>query len=284
MFVSVVIPTFNRAKTLPRAVASVLNQSYENLELIIVDDGSSDETEQYLRSLTDSRLRVISTINQGVSLARNTGIESAKGEWIAFLDSDDEWLKSKLIEQIKLSDEYKIIHTNEIWIRNGVRVNQMKKHAKSGGWIYQKCLPLCCISPSAVMIHKDVFEDVGLFDPKMTVCEDYDLWLRITPFYEVGFVDQPLINKYGGHEDQLSRKFHSMDSYRVKAMLKMLDRLDHADASATKEMIIKKANVLEKGYFKHGHHELAEEMIKLKTSTIKQMEAGKYDSSLHPLQ
>lgn len=268
MLISVVIPTFNRMETLPRAVESVLNQTYQNLELIIVNDGSSDETSNYLDSIKDPRVRHISTANQGVSMARNVGIGLAKGEWIAFLDSDDEWEKAKLAEQLKLSTEYKIIHSDEIWIRNGLRVNQMKKHAKSGGWIFQKCLPLCCISPSAVMIHQDVFQAVGLFDPAMTVCEDYDLWLRIAKSYEIGFVAKPLIKKYGGHADQLSRKYKAMDHYRVKAILKVLKDLSGENLDTAKNTLAVKCQILLTGYEKHGHEKLASEIREIQRSFL----------------
>lgn len=251
--VSVIIPTFNRKEVLPRAIESVLNQTFKDFELIVVNDGSTDDTEELLKNYN---VKVITTDNHGVSSARNIAIESAKGEWLAFLDSDDEWLEDKLEAQIQFASEHpelNIIHGDEIWIRNGIRVNQMKKHQKFGGWIYEKCLPLCLISPSCVMIHKTIFEDVGMFDPAMIVCEDYDLWLRITKDYEVGFVNRPLINKYGGHEDQLSRKFKAMDIFRVRAMAKVIDLgLQPQQKIATLKELEKKIIILSKGYKKHG--------------------------------
>ncbi len=101
----------------------------------------------------------------------------------------------------------RVCHTDEIWIRNGRRVNARKKHGKKGGWIFQHCLPLCAMSPSSIMIHRDVFTALGGFDERLPACEDYDLWLRITARYPVLFTRQPLIEKYGGHDDQLSRKY-----------------------------------------------------------------------------
>ena len=141
--------------------------------------------------------------NAGVSSARNVGIKRASGDWIAFLDSDDEWLPEKLETQMNAlykNPEIKICHTNEIWIRNGTRVNPKKKHEKFGGWIFQKCLPLCCISPSSVIIHKSIFKEIGLFDDSLPACEDYDLWLRITARNPVLYIKDSLLRKYGGHK------------------------------------------------------------------------------------
>jgi len=205
--ISVIIPTYNRKNTLPRAVESVLNQTYKPVEIIIVDDGSTDGTKEWFSEMYPL-VHYIYQVNSGVSLARNTGINSARGDWIALLDSDDEWLPDKLELQVKLlqnNAELRFCHTNEIWIRNGVRINQMKKHQKYGGNIFKKCLDICRISPSSSLFHTSVIKDVGLFDESLDVCEDYDLWLRITAKYPVLFLDQPLIKKFGGHTDQLSR-------------------------------------------------------------------------------
>ena len=119
---------------------------------------------------------------------------------------------------LRRTPEARLCHTEEIWIRNGVRVNQMKKHAKSGGWLFQRSLALCCISPSSVLIHRSLFEDYGDFDESLPACEDYDLWLRITARESVAYVEVPQIYKYGGHEDQLSRAFWGMDRFRIQAL------------------------------------------------------------------
>ena len=202
--VSVIIPTFNRAAPLMRALNSVAEQTCAPLEVIAIDDGSTDNTAERIEQHFP-HVRYFKQTNQGVSAARNTGIELAKGDWIALLDSDDEWLPGKLetqLAQLSQQREVLICHTEEIWIRNGVRVNQMKKHAKAGGWIFQHCLPMCAMSPSSIVIHRRVFDDVGVFDETLPACEDYDLWLRTTCRYPVLFIDKPLIRKYGGHDDQ----------------------------------------------------------------------------------
>ncbi|MET0093096.1 MAG: glycosyltransferase family A protein, partial [Sedimenticola sp.] len=208
MQISVIIPTHNRADLLERALKSVQAQTLPPLEVIVVDDGSEDHTREMV-SEKFPRVHYLHQPNRGVSSARNLGISEARGDWIALLDSDDEWLPSKLASQktrLESQPGHHICHTEEIWIRNGKRVNQMKKHTKQGGAIFQHCLPLCVISPSSVLIHKSVFREVGLFDESLPACEDYDLWLRICARYPVTYVEQPQIVKYGGHEDQLSRR------------------------------------------------------------------------------
>ena len=222
--VSVIIPTYNRKNLLKRALRSVSSQMFVPQEIIVVDDGSSDGTKDWVLERFP-HVRYIYQDNFGVSSARNAGIKEAKGSWIAFLDSDDEWMPNKLEQQkrvINSSQEAWLCHTNEIWIRNGVRVNQMKKHQKYGGDVFENCLDICRISPSSVLIKKEVFEMVGLFDESLKVCEDYDLWLRITAVLPVIFLDQPLIIKYGGHADQLSRVDSGIEKYRIQSLEKIL--------------------------------------------------------------
>ena len=156
--------------------------------------------------------------NQGVSVARNKGIQAASGDWIAFLDSDDEWLPQKLQKQVDYLErhpEIKLIHSDEMWIRNGVRVNPHKKHQKGGEDQYLPSLLMCMISPSATVMKKETLFSLGLFDESYPCCEDYDLWLKFTSLYPVGFINEMLIKKYGGHQDQLSQKYQAMDYWRV---------------------------------------------------------------------
>ena len=271
MNISVVIPTFNRRRLLCRALDSVNSQRKTPFEVIVVDDGSDDGTQQMIAK----RYRDVVYLhqsNQGVSSARNRGIKSARGDWIALLDSDDEWFPEKLGLQsgaLDANTDFQICHTDEIWIRHGKRVNQMHKHEKSGGWIYEKCLPLCVISPSSVLIHCSVFQDVGYFDEQLPACEDYDLWLRICAFYQVLYLDQPLVRKYGGHEDQLSRRFWGMDRFRITAMEKMLAarNLDDRSRSATSVALQQKLEILLAGARKHGNTEVFDEYsIKLEAA------------------
>jgi glycosyltransferase involved in cell wall biosynthesis len=256
MRISVIIPTYNRAQVLGRAIQSVLNQTLPAQEIIVVDDGSSDNTPALMAD-SFPQCTYLQQPNLGVSAARNRGIEAASGDWLAFLDSDDEWLAGKLEAQrdmLERQPELKICHTEEIWIRNGKRVNQMHKHAKSGGYIFQKCLALCVISPSSVIIHRSLLDSVGNFDEQLPACEDYDLWLRICATHPVAFVQQPQIKKYGGHADQLSQLHWGMDRFRVKALEKIisLDILNAGDRAAAIRTITSKAQILAQGALKRG--------------------------------
>jgi GT2 family glycosyltransferase len=223
--VSVVIPTFERVAVLPRALRSVRSQTRAAGEVIVVDDGSTDGTGEMVRR-EFPEVRYLYREHGGVSAARNTGIGAARGEWIALLDSDDAWLAEKLERQLAAlaaSPEPRLCHTDEIWIRNGRRVNPGRRHVKRGGRIFSHCLPLCAISPSSALIHRSVFAAVGLFDESLPACEDYDLWLRITARYPVLLVGEPLVEKHGGHPDQLSRTIPGLDAYRIRALEKILE-------------------------------------------------------------
>jgi len=257
--VSVIIPSFNRAYCLPECIRSVLRQS--GFELIVVNDGSTDDTVKVLKSFSDIRVIHLAN-NQGVSYARNQGIEQAKGSLICFLDSDDLWEIGKLEAQVKWMQDHpecQAVYTDEIWIRNGVRVNPMFKHQKYSGDIFKQCLPLCIVSPSSVMLRKTLLDEVGVFDESMPVCEDYDLWLRIAVRYPFKFLNDQLIIKRGGHKDQLSRKYWGMDRWRIYALEKLLrgDDLNSEQREWVKDMLIEKSTILIKGFEKRGKTEEA---------------------------
>jgi len=260
MSISAIIPVYNRPKALLRSVISVLNQTVSVDELIIVDDGSTDDTTEVIAELQQrfSMIKVIVQANLGVSAARNAAIKEAKGNWIAFLDSDDEWQPNKIevfLAHIKEHDNCQLFHSDEIWIRKGVRVNAMKKHQKRGGLIFKHCLPLCVISPSACIIKKSLLDKVGLFDEDLPACEDYDLWLRICHDTPVCFSDELLIKKYGGHDDQLSAKFWGMDRFRIKALHGLLQStlLSETDKNDAIAMLCKKTKILLNGAKKHNN-------------------------------
>ncbi len=222
--VSVVIPTYNRWPMIGEAVQSVLAQFFDRFELIVVDDGSTDSTVLSLRQ-RDSRLKVFTQPRAGVSAARNAGVAMAQGKYIAFLDSDDLWSPAKLAVQTNFMEQnsgVRICQTEETWIRNGIRVNPKLKHRKPEGDIFRRSLELCLVSPSAVMMTKELFYLAGRFDESFPVCEDYDLWLRIAVCHPVHFIDRPLVTKRGGHADQLSRSVWGMDRFRVVAIVKLL--------------------------------------------------------------
>lgn len=256
--VSVIIPTYNRLPMLKEAVQSVLVQDFEDFELIVVDDGSTDGTSEEMKRY-GGRINVIEhTGNRGVSAARNRGILNARGKFIAFLDSDDLWVKGKLKIQVSFLEDnphYPLCYTDEIWIRKGKRVNPMKKHSKYSGWIFEKCLPLCTISPSSSMMRKPLFSKVGLFDEALSVCEDYDFWLRVSARFPIFFINRKLIIKRGGHPDQLSQRSWGNDRYRVMALEKLLSEpfLKPEEREMVIEEMKKKCRVLAQGFIKRGN-------------------------------
>jgi len=253
--ISVVIPTYNRRQTIGRSIDSVLNQTLFPSEIIVVDDGSTDGTSDYIQSNFPS-IKLLSQPNKGVSAARNMGIKSADANWIALLDSDDEWFSQKLEKQVlalSQNPDVKFCHTEEIWFRNGVHVNQMKKHQKYGGHIFGKCLDICRISPSSVLFHQSLLDDVGYFDKDLKVCEDYDLWLRITAKYPVLYIDEPLLKKYGGHEDQLSKVKDGIESHRIKVLEKLImQKFTSGQKNAMLKMLIEKLTIFSIGAQNRG--------------------------------
>ncbi|QOP40872.1 glycosyltransferase [Sulfurimonas marina] len=253
MDITVVIPTYNRYNFLKRAITSVLEQTYQPKEIIVVDDGSADETSQIKNDFP--QIKYIYQKNQGVSSARNTGIKNAKCEWIAFLDSDDLFVKEKLQRQVdfhKQNSEILMSYTDEIWIRDNQEIKIPKKFQKIGKDIFTENLSYCNIAPSSVLIHEQVFEKVGLFDTSLEVCEDYDLWLRILLEYEVVLIKKKLITKYAGHDDQLSFKHWGMDRFRIITLEKLLQIIKTQEKiEKIKEELVKKYELLLKGAIKY---------------------------------
>ena len=253
--VSVIIPTYNRGWVIAEAIDSVLEQDFSDYELIIVDDGSTDNTRDILQSYGNT-ITVIYQANKGVSAARNRGIEASSGELIAFLDSDDLWLPRKLSRQVaffKAQPDAMINQTEEQWIRNGVRVNPKNRHHKFSGMIFERSLELCLVSPSAVMARRQLFESVGLFDVDLPACEDYDLWLRVSCRYPVYLMDIPLIIKRGGHDDQLSRA-PGLDKFRIRALQKIIESnlLSSSQRNAAISMLKEKCAIYANGCRKRG--------------------------------
>ena len=259
--VSVIIPTFNRLSYLKEAVESVFNQSYQHFELILVDDGSNDDTKNFVKEL-GTRVKYFYQKNKGVSSTRNQGILEAQGRYITFLDSDDLWLKNKLEVQedfMESHEDVMVCYTDEIWIRKGVRVNPKKKHKKHSGWIFEHCLPLCIVSPSSVFMRRDFFNHVGNFDEELPACEDYDLWLRASLKMFFHFIPERLIVKRGGHPDQLSAMW-GLDRFRIQSLIKLLE--NETLNSNQRELVVKKikekAEILEQGFRKRNKQEEAD--------------------------
>jgi len=258
--VSVIIPTYNRGWTIGEAVDSVLAQDYRDFELIVVDDGSTDNTPEVLDAYRGT-IKVFRQKNKGVSAARNRGIAEASGRFIAFLDSDDLWLPQKLSRQVEFfntTPDALICQTEEVWIRSGVRVNPKKRHKKPSGIIFEPSLARCLVSPSAVMIRRSLLEVVGNFDETLPACEDYDLWLRISCRFPVYRIDTPLIIKRGGHEDQLSASF-GLDRFRIKAIKKIMESgfLSKGQYAAAVKTLREKCNIYAAGCRKRGREEEA---------------------------
>jgi len=268
--VSVIIPTYNRAHLLPRAIHSVFAQTFGSYELIVVDDGSEDNTSDVLSSFKGG-IRTLFQPSRGVSAARNLGIRHSQGNLVAFLDSDDEWLPDKLALQAQLFDPgrpYYVCHSDEIWVRNGREIAQKKIHLKQGGRFFERALERCLISPSSVMISKALLDRTGWFDEDLPAAEDYDLWLRITAFHDVQFIPEPLVIKHGGHADQLSSTVPAIDRFRIRAIRKILGvpelRPDYRNAAIRE--LIRKCLIVAAGCDNRGRLVEAEEYRELARS------------------
>jgi glycosyltransferase involved in cell wall biosynthesis len=265
--VSVVVPVYNRGKTIVRALDSILEQSMKPEEIIVVNDGSSDGTADVIKEY-GNRITIINMPqNSGPSAARNEGVKYSQSEWIAFLDSDDCWEKDKLKSQKEYLDRYpfyQIMQSEEVWIRKGKRVNPCKHHEKKSGWIWGPSLHRCLVSPSGVMLKKSLFEQYGGFDENLPVCEDYDLWLKISRDNPVGLDSTMSVIKYGGHSDQLSHKFPAMDRFRVKSLVAGLK--NEEDPYFRQKIIAvlrEKLSILIQGCEKRGKHSEADEYISI---------------------
>jgi glycosyltransferase involved in cell wall biosynthesis len=223
--ISVIIPVHNRKDLLFEAIDSVLAQSFKDYEIIVIDDGSLAAQKLKAEDFHIDKLKYYYRPHRGVAAARNFGVSVSSGKYIAFLDSDDLWDKKKLEKQVnylKKHPDLKICHSDEKWLRRGQHLNQLKKHQKHSGWIFDKCLPLCIISASSIIMEREVLQDLGGFDESLPVCEDYDLWLRMTLRYPVACLNEKLVVKRGGHADQLSQKYWGMDRFRIKSLEKLL--------------------------------------------------------------
>ena len=254
--VSVIIPTYNRRAMLLEAIDSVLAQSAQVFELIVIDDGSTDGSAEYLASLAET-IRFERIDHRGPAAARNRGVALAGAPLIAFLDSDDLWAPAKLERQLafmRANPGCAIVQTNEIWIRNGRRVNPGLRHRKRAGDIFIDSLRTCLISMSATMMRTDLFRSLGGFDESMDAAEDYDLWLRILIDHEADLLDEPLVTRRGGHPDQTSATTPALDRFRILALTKLLgkDRLSPARRIAVGEVLAEKCRIYAGGLARRG--------------------------------
>jgi glycosyltransferase involved in cell wall biosynthesis len=282
--ISVIIPTFNRRPLVAEAVESVLGQSVSDFELIVVDDGSTDGTAKELARF-GSQLHFFAMPRGGVAAARNFGVSQARGRYLAFLDSDDLWRPGKLEVQTSYLEQHpdvQVCQTEEIWIRNGIRVNSKFIHRKPSGDIFVRSLELCLVSPSAVMMTKELFDWLGGFDEAFPVCEDYDLWLRIAANHSVALIPEPLVIKRGGHADQLSRSTWGMDRYRIAALRKVLrSDISGERQLAALEVLRRKVTILARGARKRGkEREAAQYEAALTEFDQENLDVGNRDSRL----
>ena len=260
MQVSVIIPTYNRAQRLGKAIDSVLAQSHQDFELIVVDDGSEDNTDELIENY-NSDIVYIRQENSGAAAARNRGIEKARYNLLAFLDSDDWFAENKLKTQIQAMNRNPsclISHTNEIWYRNGQILNQKLKHKKSSGDIFAQSLELCAVGMSTIMIHKEIFDRYGFFDEGYPCCEDYEFWLRISAEEKFLLVEESLTLKDGGRDDQLSVIYRTgMDKFRIKAIMKTLasGMLTEEQSGIARRELERKCRIYGTGCIKHGRAE-----------------------------
>ena len=288
MLISVIIPTFDRRALVIEALASVCAQRGIDTEVILVDDGSTDGTRNAVEEKFGTRVRVISTENRGVAAARNLGVRHSCGEWIAFLDSDDLWLRGKLAAQLEFFDTHPdadICQTDELWVRNGVRVNPCAHHRKLSGDIFAPSLRTCLVSPSAVMLRRSLFRHSGGFDETLLACEDYDLWLRIARHTPVWLVPSPLVVKRGGHADQLSRRFWGMDRFRIAALLRLLAEgdLSPQQQAATVTILAEKCIILAQGAARRGRIEEAQRYLDLAGQHRSECNSGGVNAGPLPL-
>jgi glycosyltransferase involved in cell wall biosynthesis len=221
--VSVIIPAYNRAETITLAIDSALAQTYKNIELIVVDDGSSDNTKETLTRYGGS-IKYIHKSNGGCSSARNAGIKTARGEYIAFLDSDDAWYPHKLEKQMSLinSDGGYGLAISEIEFVNNkmehLDFSNIRKMLTSNEFALKHLLGLPPVVSSYLLIRKDVFSEVGLFDETLETAEDLEIMLRICSKFKGILADEPLV-KYRKSADSISHKLFTGN--RLRALEKL---------------------------------------------------------------
>jgi glycosyltransferase involved in cell wall biosynthesis len=208
--VSVIIPTYNRAHLIDKAIKSVLNQTYQDYEIIVVDNASTDNTKEVVKGFNNFKIRYIYYCdNRGSSVARNVGIRASQGEFIALLDSDDEWLPEKLDRQVEVlqneSPEVGVVYSDVLYIdENSKNMNRKLCNPKKEGYIYEDLLGGNCVgTPSALLIKKECFHRFGLFDDLLKYHEDWDMWIRIAKYYRFVFIEVPLV-KYRLHSNRIS--------------------------------------------------------------------------------
>lgn len=273
---SVIIPTYNRLPLLERALGSVLAQTALPREIIIIDDGSEDSTEQLVKQFKNSsevKILYYKQPNRGPASARNRGIEMSSFAFLAFLDSDDHWHKRKIeiqFDELVKNHKIRVSHTREKWLRRGEHLNQKRMHIPPGGTIFNSCLNLCCVGMSTVMLNKSVFDDYGLFDETLRCCEDYDFWLRVSVKESFLLIDSPLTIKEGGRDDQVSSIYRvGMDKFRIYSLIKLIsnENLNEEQKRKARDKLVEKCKIYGRGCLKHGKTDEGNAMLELARKT-----------------
>lgn len=263
--VSVIIPVYNRETLVCQAIDSVLRQSYKNIELIIADDGSTDNTPIILSQYKKiPRVHILTLKHSGnPGQVRNSGAKIAQGRWLAFLDSDDIWMKDKVEKQLAyltLNPHYRFIHTLERWERNGKIISQShRKHIKEGD-LFEIALGKCEIGPSTVIMERELFDHFGGFREDLEICEDYEFWLRITSEEPVAYINEELVIKRAGHDDQLSAKYGFIELFKINALKHLVDQrwFHESKLIAAREELARKCRIYSGGCRKRGKEKEAQ--------------------------
>jgi glycosyltransferase involved in cell wall biosynthesis len=271
--ISIILPTLNRSWCIERCLNSIFSQTFHDWDLWLIDDGSEDETAKIIEPyLKDQRLRYHYQNHSGVSRARNTGIKLSDSNLICLIDSDDLWLPKKLEKQLLFHKQWHspISQCKEIWIRNGIRVNPPKHLEKKNGDLFEESLKICAITPSSVMLEREILNKYGLFDENFMTCEDYDLWLRITPNHQVGLLDEALLIRHGGHQDQLSSRYPLMDWYRIQSLAKLLmeSQIRPDQIELAKKTFIQKCKILHDGAIKRENLDIIQKICEIRSKVL----------------
>jgi GT2 family glycosyltransferase len=227
--VSVVIPAYNRAAVVGRAIRSVFAQTFEDWELVVVDDGSTDDTHRVIASLSDARTRCVRhDHNRGQSAAQNTGINVSRGSYVAFLDSDDEWLPQKLAKVVDcfgaLPEDVGLVYSGKKLVEETGRVVRIRKPTLQGD-VYGNLLEWDFIgSCSRVVVRRSVLGLVGGFDERFVNCQDWDLWIRVSKVSRIAAVPDCLVIRYLG-QGQVTGSLHSIRNGKAKIIDKYRDQM-----------------------------------------------------------
>ena len=256
--VSVVLPTFNSSKFLPDAIASVRAQKWPDLEVVVVDDGSTDDTLSVLNKLGGSNLRVIEQPNAGPAVARNTGIAEARNDWIAFLDADDCWEPNKLsvqFNELRRQPDARFCFSDVTFVCPDGREREVSFRL-FGRPLLLELLKGNALATPSILVRRACFEEVGVFDTKMRISEDWDMWLRLAARFEHAMVRHPLVTCRGwtfGEKYELEALEH--------CVLRVLDRLFSSEETMARwpqlPSLLPKVyawhhSVLAKSYLRHG--------------------------------